>query len=70
VRCKFIHEISIEDELPRILILSIEGILDKLKLPEQVLIHQLQPVEELGIDDMELTEKDIEFLEVDGPLAV
>jgi hypothetical protein len=69
VRCKFIHEISIEDDLPWILILGIEGIFDKFKLLAEVLIHQLQPVEELGVDDMELTEKDIEFLEVDGPFA-
>lgn len=70
MRCEFVHEVPIGHKFPGLLVLRVKGILDKLEFIVQILVHELQPIEEIRIDDMQFGDKYVKLLEIYCPLAV
>ena len=70
MRGEFVHEASARHEFPGLLVLGVKGIFHELESIVQILVHELQTVEEIGINDVEFSDQDVELLEVYGSLAV
>lgn len=70
MRGEFVHKISIRHEFSGLLIFGVKGIFDELESIVEILVHELQAIEEIRVDDVQFSDEDIKFLEVDGPFAV
>lgn len=70
MRCKFVHEVPIRHEFPGLLVLCVKGILDELESIVQILVHELQAIEEIRIDDMQFCDQYVKLLEIYCSFAV
>lgn len=70
MRGQFIHEIPTRHEFSGLLVLRVKGILDELESIVQILVHELQSIEEIRIDDMQFGDQYVKLLEIYCSFAV